>query len=130
MGRRYLLDTHVLIWALTEPERLSPRVRALLEDPDTPLLVSSASAWEMATKHRLGKLSGAEAVLEGLEAHLSRLGAEELPIRLAHALLAGRLPGDHRDPFDRILAAQSLVEGLVLLTTDRAFRSFGVETLW
>ena len=80
MGRRYLLDTHVLIWALTEPERLSPRVRALLEDPDTPLLVSSASAWEMATKHRLGKLSGAEAVLEGLEGHLSRLGAEELPI--------------------------------------------------
>ena len=114
MGRRYLLDTHVLIWALTEPKRLSPRVRALLEDPDTPLLVSSASAWEMATKHRLGKLSG----------------AEELPIRLAHALLAGRLPGEQRDPFDRILAAQSLVEGLVLLTTDRAFPSFGVETLW
>ena len=75
MGRRYLLDTHVLIWALTEPKRLSPRVRALLEDPDTPLLVSSASAWEMATKHRLGKFSGAEAVLEGLEGHLSRLGA-------------------------------------------------------
>jgi len=68
--------------------------------------------------------------LEGLEGHLSRLGAEELPIRLAHALLAGRLPGEHRDPFDRILAAQSLVEGLILLTTDRAFRSFGVETLW
>src|ERR1051326_4331856 len=128
---RILLDTHALLWALAAPEQLSPHGAALLRDASNPILVSAASAWEIATKHRLGKLPGAEAIIGGYSAHLRTLRAEALPIRAEHALKAGSFDVEHRDPFDRVLAAQAILEGVPLLTNDRAFRLFtDVETIW
>jgi PIN domain nuclease of toxin-antitoxin system len=130
MGLRLLLDTHALLWALMEPERLSARARNLIEDPANALLVSAASAWEIASKHRLGRLPEAEAVVRGFQRHLTTLQAVELRISVEHALLAGSLPGEHRDPFDRMLAAQALIEGVPLLTVDPIFTAFRVPVTW
>jgi PIN domain nuclease of toxin-antitoxin system len=128
---RVLLDTHTLLWALAEPEQLSPRVSVLIRDATTTLLVSAASAWEIATKYRLDKLPGAEALVAGYTAHLRTLRAEELPIRAEHALRASGFDVEHRDPFDRMLAAQAIIEGVSLATNDRAFRLFNeVATIW
>lgn len=125
-----LIDTHVLLWALMEPEHLSSAATEILADPSTMLVVSSASAWEIATKHRLGRLNGAHAVVHGYYGHLERLGAEELSIRSDHAILAGSLDGDHRDPFDRMLAAQALIETIPIVTGDAAIADLGAPTLW
>lgn len=130
MGMRTLLDTHVLLWALMEPGRLSPRARRVVENVDNEVLVSSASAWEIATKHRLGRLPEAETVIHGYPEHLARLQATELPISSRHALLAGSLPAIHRDPFDRMLAAQALIEGIPVVTSDSVFTHFRVRVLW
>lgn len=128
--RRVLLDTHVLLWALMQPDRLSDPVRRWLLDPATNVLVSSASAWEIATKHRLGKLPDAGDVVIGYVDHLAQLGAEELPITASHALTAGALRVDHQDPFDRMLAAQALHEGVPIATSDLAFDRFPCSTVW
>lgn len=127
---RVLLDTHVLLWALMTPKRLSRAARALLVDPQTRVLVSSVTAWEIATKHRLGKLPEASAVVTDYRSHLDRFLAEELPITTSHALRAGAFPQAHRDPFDRMLAAQGLLEDLPLLTDDPVFAQFPIRTLW
>lgn len=128
---RLLLDTHVLLWALAEPRRLSVAAASLLRNPANSLLVSAASAWEIATKQRLGKLPGAEALVGSYHAHLRILRAEELPINSAHALRAGSFRVEHRDPFDRMLAAQAILEGVPLLTDDPSFATFpGLQTLW
>jgi len=127
----YLLDTHVTLWALTEPERLGHRAREVIENPASRLVVSAASAWEIATKHRLGELPQADALLGAYSKHLDRLGAIRLPVAEDHALLAGRLEWNHRDPFDRMLAAQAMIESLVLVTGDSTFSGCrGVPTLW
>lgn len=126
----YLLDTHVLLWALTDPTRLSPAAAQVLKHRGHRLFVSSASVWEICTKHRLGKLPGAEPLVEALTAHLARLRVEELPIRHVHALVAGALPSLHRDPFDRMLAAQAAVDGMHLVSADPAFRSLGISAVW
>ena len=125
-----LLDTHTLLWALTDPDKLSEMARTRLEDPSTTLLVSSASAWELATKHRLGKLAQAEAVVHALDQHLTRLGAQVLPIGLNHALLAGRLEHPHRDPFDRMIAAQAILEGVSVVSRDMALSDLGATRVW
>lgn len=128
---RLLLDTHALLWALAEPHRLSPRAASLIKDPNNVVLVSAASAWEIATKQRLGKLPGAGPIVAAYAAHLATLRAEELPVRSEHALLAGGFTLAHRDPFDRVLAAQASLEGVALLTNDPAFAAFpDVELLW
>ncbi len=127
---KLLLDTHCLLWALMTPEKLSPRARGFILAPDNELLVSTACAWEIATKHRLGKLPEAGAVLSDYSGALQQLMAFELPISSAHALLAGQLTQAHRDPFDRILAAQATLEGLTLVTADRVFQMFAVTVLW
>jgi PIN domain nuclease of toxin-antitoxin system len=127
---KVLLDTHVLLWALAAPDKLSQRVRSLLEDLDTEIYVSSASVWEIATKWRLGRLPQAEPLLSNLTAHLRRFLAHELSISYDHALLAGRLEWPHRDPFDRMLAAQALLEHLPFITTDELFLSLDVPTIW
>ncbi len=125
-----LLDTHVLLWAVAEPGALSSRARILLTDGANALLVSSPSAWEVATKHRLGRLPMAEVLLASFSEHLQRLRAVELPISVRHALTAGAFPSPHRDPFDRMLAAQALHEGVPLVSSDAAFAAFPVETVW
>lgn len=130
MGVRALLDTHVLIWALLSPDELSASARTLILDASTTLLVSSASAWEIATKHRLGRLPEAADVVHGYLEHLRTLGAQELPISSAHALLAGGMRHAHRDPFDRVLAAQSILEGVPLVTGDAAFGALPVTVVW
>lgn len=127
---RVLLDTHTLLWALLEPARLSGTALGIIRDPAISVHVSAATAWEIATKHRLGKLSGATAVVAEYATHLRTFRAEELAISSVHALLAGAFPQVHRDPFDRILAAQSTLEALPLLTNDPAFRDFPVSTVW
>ena len=127
---KLLLDTHVLLWALLEPEKLSPELRKVLEDSDNTLLVSAASAWEIATKWRLGKLQHARSVVENYAMALHRLAAIDLPISGAVALRAGLWDVPHRDPFDRLLAAQATSDDLVLASTDPAFAQFeGVVTL-
>lgn len=127
----WLLDTNALLWALTAPHRLGTTARRLIEDPTTELLVSAASAWEVAAKHRLGKLPQADVLVRGYAAHLSRLGARSADVTAEHALLAGGLEWDHRDPFDRMLAAQCMLEGVGLITRDPVFSSMpGVRTAW
>lgn len=127
----YLLDTHVMLWALSEPTRLGRKARKIIENPASRLMVSAASAWEISTKHRLGKLPEADALLGAYSKHLDRLGANRLPVSEEHALLAGRLEWNHRDPFDRMLAAQAMVESLIIITGDPTFGDCrGVLTLW
>jgi PIN domain nuclease of toxin-antitoxin system len=127
----YLLDTHVLLWLLGEPDRLPAEILDELEDDETRLLVSAASAMEIATKVRIGKLPGGNAVVAGWAERLAEIDAAEIPITPRHALLAGSLDWAHRDPFDRLLAAQSLVENVPLLTADTAMVSLsGLATRW
>lgn len=121
MTRALLLDTHVLLWALTQPEKLTARARLLLADRKVDLFVSAASAWEIATKHRIGKLPGVERIMSDFEQHVDRLGAHTLSITPAHALAAGQLDWHHRDPFDRVLAAQAQLEQLPFMTADPVF---------
>ena len=122
---RLLLDTHVLLWAVLEPQKLSRQQREALEDSGNQLLVSAASAWEIATKWRLGKLSQAGAVVQNYPQVLNRLAATELPISGAVARQAGLLEVEHRDPFDRLLAAQAMADAGVLVSSDPAFSLFG-----
>jgi PIN domain nuclease of toxin-antitoxin system len=127
---KLLLDTHVLLWALLEPDKLSLQLRNALEDSDNTLVVSAASAWEIATKWRLGKLQHARSVVENYALALHRLAAVDLPISGAVARRAGLWDVPHRDPFDRLLAAQARSDDLVLASTDPAFAQFeGVLTL-
>ncbi|MCL6564537.1 MAG: type II toxin-antitoxin system VapC family toxin [Firmicutes bacterium] len=130
MGVKVLLDTHVFLWAVAQPEKLSRESRALLEDDTTTVFVSSATAWEIATKFRLGRFPEAEVLLRDYHGSLRKLLAEELPVLSKHALKAGLLDVAHRDPFDRVLAAQALIEGLPLITKDPVFRDFEVSVIW
>lgn len=127
---KLLLDTHAFLWAVSEPSKLSPKVRAAFRQRDNELFVSAASAWEIATKSRLGKLPGADLVIAGFSGLLLDLRAADLPIARAHALRAGSYTQPHVDPFDRMLAAQAEIEGLALVSKDRALRQFDVEVLW
>lgn len=127
---RVLLDTHAFLWAVMEPRLLSAKIRRLLEDQATETVVSAVSAWEIATKFRLGKLAGAAAVVADYPAAISGLQAQSLAISDRHAMRAGSLPQEHRDPFDRLLVAQAELEELALVSKDRALRRFGVDLLW
>lgn len=127
----YLLDTHALLWALTAPSRLGAEASKVIADRRAQLFASAASAWEIATKHRIGRLAQADAVIGGYARHLDRLGTARLPLTEEHCLLSGGLDWAHRDPFDRMLAAQAMIESLTLITDDAAFRGLpGLRTLW
>jgi PIN domain nuclease of toxin-antitoxin system len=121
-----LLDTHVLYWVMAEPEKLTQTHRTLLETA-TARFVSSVSAWEIATKVRLGKWSGAAPLLPNLLAKVEATGFDQLQLSFAQAEKAGSFPFDHRDPFDRMLAAQALDLDLTLLTVDKVFTTFGCK---
>ncbi len=125
----YLLDTHAVLWALTDPHQLGTSAQEVIRDPSNGLVVSAVSAWELATKHRLGKLPQADVLVVGFARHVARLGARALPVCTDHALLAGSLDWDHRDPFDRMLVAQAQVERLTLVTRDERLSRYDVRIL-
>ena len=127
---RLLLDTHALLFWWATPDRLPARVEPLLRDPANQCFVSAASGWEIATKHRIGKFPGGARIIEQWEERLGEDGFLELPISAAHALKAGSLPGPHRDPFDRMLAAQGQLESLAVVSGDTAVSDLGAERLW
>jgi PIN domain nuclease of toxin-antitoxin system len=125
----FLLDTQVFLWLLGEPDRVAESVRSRLADRDNPLFVSAVSAMEVATKVRLGKLAAA-GLVETWQDRVGELAAAELSLTTPHALLAGSMAWEHRDPFDRMLVAQALVENLTLVTNDRAIVSIpGLKSL-
>lgn len=125
-----LLDTHAAIWWWTAPDRIGARCRRLLGDRDTRVYFSAASGYELAEKHRWRAAPVPLALLESLASHVAAEEWSVLPVSLDHALLAGRHLSPHRDPFDRLLAAQAVIENLTLVTCDPAFASFGTRTLW
>lgn len=126
-----LLDTHAFVWAVGAPERLGTEGRNLIQDPANGVLVSAATAWELGIKVRLGKFTEAEPLVAQYASVVAALGAEELPVQAVHALRAGALSWSHRDPFDRMLAAQAMLEGAVLVTRDTAFSGVGgLAVIW
>jgi PIN domain nuclease of toxin-antitoxin system len=127
---RLLLDTHALLWWMWGDTRLSMRARREIDAADAEIFVSAASAFEISIKVRMGKLPEAERLSRNYLAALDEQGFAQLPITARHALHAGALVGRHGDPFDRLLVAQSHLEGLALVTDDAAIREFDVETLW
>ncbi len=127
---RVLLDSHALVWFLDGDPRFSKRVRAAIDDDNAVVCVSSVTAWEISNKVRLGKWPEAAQLCTAFAAMMTRYAFDPLPVTIEHALAAGFLKGDHRDPFDRMLAAQATVEGIPLVTADPAFRAFGTQTLW
>ena len=127
---RALLDTHALLWWWGGDRRLGGAARHVIADPGNEIFVSPASVWEIATKHRIGKLPEAGRLLPGIDHHISRSRFAELPISLAHAELAGSMSGAHRDPFDRMLIAQAKLEALTMISADRVFAEFGLAIAW
>ncbi len=127
---RLLLDTHVFIWWYSDSSRLSPSVHRQILDGSNDKLISAASAWEIATKHRLGKLPDAEALALDICGAIAFQGFEELPVTVAEGVRAGELPGPLRDPFDRMLIAQALAHDLVVVSNEALFDRYGVRRLW
>jgi PIN domain nuclease of toxin-antitoxin system len=128
---RLLLDTHAFLWWVFGDPKLSRQARdALVNDEANEAFVSAASAWEITTKFRIGKLDDAAAIARDVAAAVAAEGFVELPISVVHAQIAGNLGGRHRDPFDRMLIAQALAEGLTLVSNERAFDAYGVKRLW
>ncbi|MBA3852900.1 MAG: PIN domain nuclease [Gemmatimonas sp.] len=127
---RVLLDTHALLWWLAGDDKLSTRARRTIADSRHEVFVSAASAWEVATKHRIGKLPGAGPLAVDFAREVRRQGFMSLPISLEQAQVAGALPGDHRDPFDRMLIAQAREERLALVSAESLFDDYGVTRIW
>ena len=127
---RVLLDTHTLLWWLAGDSALSRRARAVIADTGNSVVVSAASAWEIAIKVRLGKLPTAAGLVEDFARYIELEGFELLPISAGHAIRAGLLPGTHRDPFDRMLIAHAQAENLALVSNERLFDSYGIRRLW
>ena len=127
---RLLLDTNALFWWLIDEAELSPQAHSAIRAKDNDVYISVASAWEMAIKVGLGKWPEAQALLNDFEGVARAEGFRLLPISVAHARDAGLMQARHRDPFDRLLATQSMLEGLTIVTSDAAFSSLGAPCLW
>jgi PIN domain nuclease of toxin-antitoxin system len=127
---RLLLDTHALLWWLDGDRRLPPKVRRAIADQSNTILVSAASAWEITTKARLGKLPGALDVAADVAGCVAGQGFAELDISILHAQRAGGLPGAHRDPFDRMLVAQAQLEDIAVVSDDEAFDEYKLRRFW
>lgn len=127
---RLLLDTHAFIWWFEGSERLPASATAAIADEVNDVLVSAASAWEIATKHRLGRLPNLDVLARSIPEYMARQRFEGLPVTVEDGVRAGALPGPHRDPFDRMLIAQALQENLVLVSSERTFDRYGVQRLW
>jgi PIN domain nuclease of toxin-antitoxin system len=127
---KVLLDTHTLIWATLAPASLSLEASSLILDEANVILVSAASAWEIATKVRIGKLPGAETLEKEFLDVMEDAGYTLLAIDVESALRAGRLVGEHRDPFDRMISAQALAEDIPVLSADAKLDIFGIRRIW
>ncbi len=127
---RLLLDTHAFFWWFSGSRRLSPGARQAIEEEGNDVLISAASAWEIATKHRIGKLPEAGTLAKDIAGAMSSQGFQELPISVSDASRAGSLPGPLRDPFDRVLIAQALARDLLLVSNETIFENYGVRRLW
>jgi PIN domain nuclease of toxin-antitoxin system len=125
-----LLDTHALLWWLDGDRRLPVRVRRIIGDDANEIFVSAASVWEITTKARLGKLPGAADVADDVPRVVAGQGFLPLPVSLRHAQRAGRMPHPHRDPFDRMLAAQAELENLTIATNDPQIGALAIRSLW
>lgn len=127
---RLLLDTHAIVWWFSGNQRLPSKARQAIADSSNDKFVSAVSAWEIATKYRLGKMPSVAALADDFRNRVAGDGFDELPITLEHALRAGSLPGLHRDPFDRLLIAQAISNDLVLVSYETLFDRYGVRRLW
>jgi len=127
---RVLIDTHVFIWWTSDVKKLSSRVHDLLLDPSTEAILSMVSIWEMQIKLSLGKLQFRTALSELVDNEINRNRIELLSLSLSHIYALSNLPHHHRDPFDRILIAQSMDEDLQILSIDEKFDAYGVNRLW
>jgi len=122
---RLLVDTNALLWTLIQPDRLVDEARTALTDPANDVVFSVVSAWEIAIKQAAGKLDAPDDLPEAL----GQQGFVPLSVTLPHAILAGRLPRHHADPFDRMIVAQAVLEDFTVVTRDREFQSYGVPLL-
>lgn len=125
-----LLDTHAFLWWIAGDAALSVRARAAIADQRNGVFVSAASAWEIATKFRIGRLPGVAAIVSDLAAVLDAQGFVPLAIAFLHGQAGGSLPGPLKDPFDRMLIAQAMLEGMVLVSNEERFDAYGVQRLW
>ena len=126
---RVLLDTHTLVWWVEGRENLSTKARETIQDDDTVVLVSAASAWELAIKSRLGKFRSRE-LSERLDEQILEEGFVALAISIENAIRAGGLDSPHKDPFDRMLIAQAQIEDVAVISKDKAFDDFAVRRIW
>lgn len=127
---RLLLDTHAVVWWLLDDERLSDVAASAIADPGAAIFVSAASAWEIATKVRLGKMPEMAGMLHRYEVDVAEEDFRVLPIEQEHGLRAGMLIGAHGDPFDRMIAAQAILRDLTVVSRDREIATLGCEVLW
>ena len=127
---RALLDTHALLWWLSDDPALTRAVRKIIADTKNTLVVSAASAWEIATKVRLGKLPTGANLAADFTGYIEREQFQLLSISVEHTLRAGLLPGSHRDPFDRMLIAQAQAENLPILSKEVIFDAYGLRRIW
>ena len=127
---RALLDTHAFLWWLADSKRLSRTAYRAIADEANDVFVSAASAWEITTKYRLGRLPEGAVAAVDVAGSITGQGFGDLTISVADAERAGRLPGPHRDPFDRMLIAQALAHDLVIVSIDAVFDRYGVNRLW
>jgi PIN domain nuclease of toxin-antitoxin system len=127
---RLLIDTHALLWWLSDDQSLSVVARKAMAETSNVLLVSAASAWEIATKVRLGRLPGAEELAADFQGFMLREGFTTLDITADHGIRAGLLPGPHKDPFDRMLISQAQAENVPIVTNERSFETYGVRRVW
>jgi PIN domain nuclease of toxin-antitoxin system len=129
--KAYLLDTHTFLWAAMLADKLGDLARTLIADPDNRIYLSAISSYEISQKYRLGKLDYYAPIMDNLNDVCLRLQLLDLPVTRAHAYQAGLMDWPHRDPFDRILAAQALAQNLTLLTHDPIFKNLPhLETVW
>lgn len=127
---KVLLDTHALLWWLFDLDRLGKAARATLEEGSNIIFVSAVSAMEITTKYRLGKLPNVARLATNFAAEIAVEKFETLPITMDHAVFAGSMPIEHKDPFDRLLIAQSRIEQMPLLSNEKPFDNFGIERIW
>lgn len=127
---RALLDTHAFIWWVTDDSQLSVTARNVIADSGNSLFLSVVSSWEIIIKNKLGKLTWPEPVEQYIPNRLAINRFENLPIEMSHVLQVASLPNIHRDPFDRILIAQSQVENLPIVTIDQQITQYAVQTIW